>query len=155
MKVLRKHRVDMGISQAELAALANVSYETIRKYEDPDYSGCGNAEIYLRLSDILVVPIDELLRTDYPETADGLAGHGMRRSSTAVNENPVTVYRNEHKLTFREVASRLGRTSRECGRKACAAKVPLGQHINALAIYEGITPEELLARYSPSDKERR
>lgn len=148
MNGIRYHRIQNGASQMTLADRVGVGYWTIRKYESPDYSGNGSTDVYVRIGDALGVTLDELLSDNYPEIPDPFAGHGMRRSSTAVSENPLTVYRNVYSLTFSELAVRLGNSTKESGRQACATSVPLEKHINALAAYEGITPEEFLTKYT-------
>lgn len=148
MNGLRYYRIKRGFSPRELAESANVSRNIITVYETPSSSNRSNGETYLRLSDVLGVPIDELLREDFPDEPDTTLGDGIRHSETAVACNPITVYREAQKLSFRALAHRLGRTTRECGRKACARAIPLDEHIQALSTYEGITPEAFIKKYS-------
>lgn len=152
MTGLKHHRIAKNLSLKELATLAETSRFTIENYENPDSAQNGNSEIYLRLANALEVTIDELLRPDYPELDDPKAGReGKRRSATANPMNPITVYRDAHGLTFMQIATLIGNTTKESGRKACAAQQPLERHINALAVKEGISADEFRALYSPEN----
>ena len=61
-----------------------------------------------------------------------------------IDHNCIAVYRWYHDLSFAELATRLGCRN---ARKACTAGQPTQKHINALANYEGISPERFCQLY--------
>ena len=142
------YRIKRGLSKPELSELANVNLGTIFAYENPENPSRGNGYTYLRLSDALGVPIDELVREDFPDIPDPTTTGKPQFSRTANPENIITRYRDENNLTFAELSKRFGITSREGARKACKAEVANENHISALATYEGITPEEFIRKYN-------
>ena len=146
MTGLEHYRIKRCFSRKELAKRANISITTIYSYENCAH--CGNGETYLCLSNVLGVPIDELLRENFPEMKNVTVPRAFRTSVTANQNNLVNAYREANCLSFKALADRLGKTSRECGRQACVAELPLDKHVQALATYEGITPEKFITIYS-------
>lgn len=141
------YRIKRGLSLATLSEVAGVGIPTMERYESTDGNYRGNGNVYLRLSDALGVPIVELIRENYPDIPDPTAKRKQLPSRTANPANPITRYREAHQLSFKELAQRLGNTTRESGRKACHRNVPLNEHIEALASYEGITSAEFYIKY--------
>ena len=148
MTGLAYYRIQRDLSRKELAELIGCATETVYLYEKLAQDGKGRSSLWLDFSDCLEVPVQELLKIGFPDVVDRNNGRTVRWSKTANPNNPITNYYRTHRLSYKELAERLGYTSRECGRKACTAKVPLRKHIRALASYEGISEHEFIKKYS-------
>lgn len=148
---LEYFRIKSGLSCQELAQLAGVSSTRVSSYVNYARKGCGprgRSHVWLAFSNALSVPVDDLLKTTYPELIDRTNRLKFRDAKTANSANPITQYKLRHCLSLPELAARLGKTSRECARLACAADTPSDKHIQALAAYEGISVYEFLKTYA-------
>lgn len=142
------YRIKQNLSRSELSQKAGVAKETVSLYEKLAARGKGRIWIWLKFSDCLAVSVDELLRDDFPDLIDRTDPHKFRTSRTANPNNPITNYYLANRLTFGELATRLGRTSRECARVVCSAEKASDAHLNTLAAYENMTKEEFIKKYS-------
>jgi len=148
---LEYFRIKRGLSCQELAQLAGVSSTRVFSYVNYARKGGGSrgrSHVWLAFSNALTTPVDDLLRSDYPGLIDRTNRLKFREAKTANNSNPITQYKLRHCLSLPELAARLGKTSRECARLACAADIPADKHIRALAAYEGISVREFLNTYT-------
>ena len=146
---LAYYRIQRDLSRREFAKQVGTTEGSVRTYEErlaPQGRGCSS--LWLTFSDYFGVSVEELLKSDYPDIPDRNNQMLYRKSRTANPSNPVTVYYRTHRLSYRELAELLGKTSRECGRKACAAQQASRKHIRTLAKYEGISEEEFIRKYS-------
>lgn len=149
MTGLAYHRILQDLSCKELAEQVGCTKDSVRLYEKhlaPQKK--GRSSLWLAFSDCLKVPVQELLKTDFPDLTDRKNGRTIRWSKTANPCNPITIYYRTHRLSYRELAERLGRTSRECARKACTAQRASQKHIKALTKYEGISEKAFLRKYA-------
>lgn len=143
MNGIEYYRRRSEMTKAELAAKSGLATPIVQKLT----TGLrGNTAIYVyqALATALGVTLDDLLAEDYPNT---LSARTLPLSRTENPDNCITNYRKSHKLSFSALAKRLGATSRECGRQACARATPLAEHIDRLAAYEGVSVKVFLARY--------
>lgn len=148
---LEYFRIEKNLSCQELAQLAGVPPTCVSSYVNYARQGSGSrgrSHVWLAFSNALTTPVDDLLRSDYPDLIDRTNRLKFREAKTANNSNPITQYKRRHRLSLPELAVRLGKTSRECARLACAADVPSDKHIRALAAYEGISVREFLNTYT-------
>lgn len=153
MNGIRYYRIEKGMTQHELAALAGVSIATIVSMEQMERPHGIYTYNYKKVRDVLGIPLDELIRNDFPDREDAGYASVPYASRTENPNNCISEYRREKKLSFQKLAERLGATSRECGRKACVPDIPLEKHIQTLAAYEGISVEEFIRRYSPKQED--
>jgi transcriptional regulator with XRE-family HTH domain len=129
--------------------MTGMHLSTFKTYENPDVPAPGSGDTYLRISNALRVPIDELLRTDFPELPDPT--HGKKADFKGDNEtNIVARYRKAQSLTFSELGVRIGNVSRQAAKMACKRNAALSHHIKLLSIYEGVTPKDLIKKYEAS-----
>ncbi len=153
MNGVKYYRTKKGLNQKQLAALSGVSMVTIAAME----KGGRNKGIYpgkyIKIKAVLCVSVDELLREDFPAVEDGAPVRILRRSRTENVQSCLTQYRHVHRLTLDEMSSRLGVTSKECSRQACAAEVSLEKHIQTLASFEGLSVIEFIELYTPSEED--
>ncbi len=146
MNGVKYYRLVRGISIKMLAEKSDLSEMTIVNMEKLDVPHSIAIKNYKKVRAALGVRVDELFCNDFPEiTEKTRAGYSSKTENAG---NCITVYRSTEKLTFKALAHRMGVTSRECARQACAAKEPLEKHVLALATYEGMTAEEFRRTYS-------
>lgn len=153
MNGVRHYRIQLGLPRSRLAELADVSITTIAAMEQMHEPYGIYTYNYMKVREVLGAPLDELVRDDYSDREDAGYASVPRESQTENHDNCISVYRNMKKLSFQKLAERLGATSRECGRLACAASEPLEKHIRALAEYEGIWAKDFIKLYSPKREE--
>ena len=149
MTGLKYYRIQKNLSSEELAKLTGYTVGSIRLYEKMAAEGRGRSSLWIAFSDVLGVPVQELLRCDLPEIIDRKNRRTIRWSKTANSNNPITIYYRVHRLSYYELAQRLGNTTRECGRVVCSAPKASPKHIKALARYEGVSEQAFLRKYSP------
>ena len=148
MNGIKHFRIEKGWNQHVLAKKSGLSVATINTLEQmTDFKGVYTYNL-LKVSDALGVPIDLLVRIDFPDAKDGAAVSIPRPSRTENRQNCITRYRRHKKITLDMLAIRMQVTSRERARQACAAEKPLEKHIHALASYEGISAEEFVEKFS-------
>ena len=156
MTGLRYYRILRDLSREELAEQVGCRAETIYLYERVyGAEGRGRSSTWMDFSACLDVPVQELLKTGFPDIVDRKDRRTIRWSKTANTENPITIYHRTHRLTYLELAQRFGRTTRECGRLACVAPLASKKHIKALASYEGISEKAFLRKYSPKTNNKK
>lgn len=148
MNGVKYHRIKKGLTQRELARLSGVSIPTVLNMEQMTCPHGIYGYNYLKIQDVLNVSMDMLIRNDYLD--DGLEEQISipYPSKTENPDNCITKYRRMNNLTFKALAQRLGVTSRECARKACAAETPLQKHLISLATYEDISVGNFIDTYS-------
>lgn len=61
-QVINKHRLEMKITQQELADLCGLSYNTLRRIKSSENS--INIDTAIRIADVLKIPLDELVGRD-------------------------------------------------------------------------------------------
>ena len=154
MTGLEYYRIKKDLSRKALAEQVGCTESSVRLYERLASQGKGRSSLWVAFSDYLGVSVAELLKSDFPGVPDRNNQMYFRKSKTANSENPITVYYRAHRLSYRELAERMGYTTRECGRKACAAERASPQHIRALAEYEGISVSAFVRKYSSNTKEK-
>ena len=138
-------RLRCRFSVREFAKRAGVSFVYVNRACQNPWVISGH--IAIKLADALGVSIDELVRVYEGEEVDNFSHRAAVRSRTANPGNCLERYRIANRLTFAELARRLGNTSREAGRKACLQEKPLRKHIHAIAKYEGISEEAFREKY--------
>jgi transcriptional regulator with XRE-family HTH domain len=143
---IRYHRLKQRLSMTELADRAGMFSSALGKVERQHNLDNLHGSTLLNLSNALHVPADELVqfydssllkegdRASYPSQSDNL-------------NNCVAIYRRATGITYADLAKRLGITTKEGGRKACNRDTPSPKHVQALALYEHISPEEFSRRY--------
>jgi len=144
---IKKYRLQANLTQKELARRCGIATQTLVKYERPNCNGIRR--IYLRIREVLEIPMDELLN----ECPESNSPRCLYRSRTENHSNPITTYRHVKRLTYNLLAPLIGATTKEAARKACARKTPVEAHIERLAAFEGVTPAEFITTYSPIFKE--
>ena len=143
-------RRSRGMSTRELAEKSDLSLPYLRGLiRGKEHDTALN--IYVRLSDALGVRVDDLLM-NFDESELDVGTYNSYEYRTENPDNCIASYRSEKGLSYRELALRMGLTSREAGRIACKHTVPREKHLRALAAYEGISPEEFCRRYSAEDE---
>lgn len=96
----------------------------------------------------LDVTMEELFQ-EYPEEALEAGDHHGNRSRVGGRPlNAVGRYRLAHNLTYRELADRLGVTSRQSAQALCVSPRPSLRFLERLAALENMTVEEFLCHYS-------
>ena len=90
--------------------------------------------------------MEEIVR-EYPDDILAAGDHPSTESKTENPNNCLSQYRKTKNLTFEELAMRLGNSTREAGRIACARSVPLDKDIQKLATFEGISVEDFRKLY--------
>lgn len=137
---LKYHRMKQWLSQKELAKLSGCSLQTITRLEQdmPSSTWC---RIIDDCAKALGVSMDEIVR-EYPDDILSDGDHPSTESRTENPHNCLSQYRRAKNLTFEELAIRLGNSTREAGRIACARSVPLDKDIQKLAAYERISVED-------------
>ena len=148
---LAYYRIQNNLTYEDLAKQTGYTPGSIRLYEKLAAERKGRSSLWLMFSDCLGVSVQELLRTDFPELVDRNNHRIIRWSKTANPNNPITIYYREHRLSYLELARRLGNDSRESGRVVCSRPKASTKHIKALARYEGISEQAFLRKYSPKN----
>jgi transcriptional regulator with XRE-family HTH domain len=149
---IRYNRMKQRLSLMELADRAGMLYNSLGRIERLHNLDSIGGRTTLYLSDALGVSADELLKF-YDSSLLDEGDKAPYPSRTENLNNCVAVYRRAKGLTYADLAKRLGITTKEGGRQACSRDVPSPKHIQALASYEYISPEEFLLLYSPEGGE--
>lgn len=138
----RKSRMNRN----KLAALAGISPATFHAMCTGKGTMKRSVVLYERVAEVFGVEISQLLQT-YDVSELGAHDRIIYPSRTENLNNCVAVYRRRHGLTLAQLGQRLGGKTRECARQACASDRPPRKHIQALAAYEGVTPEAFCRKY--------
>ena len=141
-------RMKCHLSVDALSKASAVATTTINNMERA-YSPTALAGPYLRLSTVLGVSVDELVR-DYNES---LLEEGDRvtyrwKDKPVVLANCIACYRNEKNISLETLGGQLGVT-RERARVLCKAETPNEKHVARLARREGVTKAVFHQRYDP------
>lgn len=148
---IRYYRKKRRFTYAQLAELAGVSLPALSQaVNNPLHC---TTTILAKLCAALEITIDEAFRL-FPEDELAEGDHPTYTSKIEDKTNCVAYYRSVHNLTFAQLSERLGYTSREASRVACAKAVPSEKNIQALADYEGITSADFLIRYHTGQRKR-
>lgn len=153
MNGVKYYRIQKGLTQKDLAKLADINPQVLARMEHMGIdSGLEGAmpDNYLMLRKVLCVPVDELVREDLPEDTETLYNRAMRPSRSECAENCIAVYRRAHRLTLRMLASVL-EISHESLRQACAAEEPPEKYVDLLARHLGISRQEFIRQYAKGD----
>lgn len=94
----------------ETAKAAGITENTLARYERNDDIAQRSVQIYLNLSDALSVKVSDLIRSDYPDLIDRTSMMKSLPSRGENLQNPIACYRRIQRLTYEELAVRLGRT---------------------------------------------
>ena len=142
MNASKHYRIKKGLTQKQLSALSGINIATLNALEHPNPKTMRTVgySTYIKLSDALEIPIDELLRDDLPDIRP------MRPSNSECPNNCLTIYRRRHHLTLREMASLLD-ISYETLRLVCRAPEVPGKYIERLAALSGISFNEFFQCY--------
>ena len=143
----RKRRMKKG----ELAVRCGMTPLALKNILQGKKTKSSLAYYYVRLADVLSVTVDELLE-EYDESTLEDGDHGAYPCRTENPDNCITVYRHVKGLTLEQLGKRMGKC-KERARQACLTKFPKEKHIQTLAAYEGITPEEFRAQYQPDHRD--
>ena len=146
MNGIRFYRKKNKLAIYELSELSHVCKPTIHSLEEA-INPTTALTIYLRLADALGVTLDELL-DDYDPA---LLKDGDRHAycgSAKHPRNPIAVYRREENLSFQQLATRMGVTSREWARRVCEEDTASPKLLRRLAAFENLTEAEFLRRYA-------
>lgn len=146
MNGIKYHRLKKGISQRELSRLSGVCIPTIAAMEQMTIPHGIYGYNYLKVQAILDATLDDLIRDDHPD--DEFSESVPLPSKTENPDNCITKYRNDKNLTFQTLAYRIGVTTKERARQICAKATPSQKHIIALSMYEGISVETFVDKYS-------
>ena len=145
---LAYYRIERDMSRKKLAERVGTTTKTVALYEKLAWEGKGRSSLWMAFSDCLGVPVQELLKTEFQDVVDRNNGRKLRESRTANSSNPITNYYRIHRLSYQELAERLGKTSREFARLVCASENPQAKYIKALAEHEGISEKAFIRKYS-------
>lgn len=150
---MQYHRLCRGFTCSRLAAIIRVNSDTIRRIERTDAAKTSIDHMY-RISEVLGVTIDQLLRPCTPEETEAVNSMNIKcnSSQTVCPTNIAAIYMRRHRLTLAELARRMGLKGRESARQACTHPQPRKKHINALAAHEKISPQEFLKEYQEGER---
>lgn len=154
MNGIAYHRIKQNLSKKSLAEAAGITESILVRYERNDDIANRTVGIYLHLSDALSVKVVDLIRTDYPDLVDRTSMMKALPSKGENLQNPIACYRRIQRLTYEELAFRLGRTTRECGRRICQTATPNAKHLKTLAAREHMTVQAFTKKYSKSEVEK-
>ena len=140
-------RLEKGLSLRQVKRDLGLCYQTLNKVEA--VQGSENVsgiypEVYLKLREYYHVPIDDLLRDDYPER---ISNKGKPvGSATECRTNPITNFRRKNGLALRTMGQILG-VSYETVRKICMQEDAPVEYIRILADYCGLSEDAFRAEY--------
>ena len=135
-----------GLSQTRLARLAGYTAPVIYRMCSGTNAIERSIKFYMRVAEVLGVTAGQLLQNyDGTQMGDGI----VYPSRTECLSNCIATYRRLKSLTLEQLGQRLGGKSRECARVVCASINPCWWHIDALAAFEGISPDEFRILYAP------
>lgn len=140
------YRRKNGLLLKELAAAVGTTVDVIRKIESQGVSTTSTLT-YQRVSDVLGVPIDELISI-FPDDAFEGCTRYKGKSRVSNPSNPIEVYRSVHRLSFKGISNRLGHNSSQYGQYVCKRPWPIDSNIKTLADYEGVSVQAFLKKYS-------
>ena len=143
------YRKMQNMTVAQLAEQTGVGASLITKMARCPYE--VTARTALRVADALNITLDQLVEERFDRDSVSLPKKAGAKSNTANPENILEKYRQEKGISFHELALRIGNTTREAGRKACARDKALGKHIRVVAANEGLTVEEFLIRFGGTE----
>ena len=146
MNGIRYYRLKKRMSKKDLAKKSGICPMTISKLEKAEEirASC------LRLYDIacaLGVTMDELLM-DYPDELITPSDRKAYPQHTGRATNCVSNYRLAHNLSHEELGRRLGNRTRALSQVACKQEEGKPKHIQALAVWEGVSMEEFCRQYA-------
>ena len=143
MNGVQYYRIINGLTVNALSRATGINLQTIRNMEQS--GSVANSQSYLTLRNYYGVPVDELLREDFPELEEPERNHN--RGSTIENpDNCLAVYRRQHRLSLRGLGEILHR-SHECMRVQCSHPAPRAKYVRILADRESLTVEEFYEIY--------
>lgn len=148
MNGMKYYRLISGMSRDRLSDITGVSRPTLRKMEKAATPGSISASKYRKVSDVLNVLPDELIKTDFPNAKDGGPDRAFRLSSADNKNNPISVYRAQSAMTYQRLANCLGFASRQRAHQLCCEENPLMKHIEILAKLENISVDSFINKYS-------
>ena len=139
------HRMKQRLTKKEFAERAGCSLQTLARLEQemPPSASC---RIIDNCAKALGVSMEEIVR-EYPDDILAAGDHPSTESKTENPNNCLSQYRRAKNLTFEELAMRLGNSTREAGRIACARSVPLDKDMQKLASFEGMSMEAFQELY--------
>ena len=122
MNGVQYYRIKSGLTVNDLYRATGVYPPTIRAMERVGSVNNMYPRNYLTLRDYFGVPVDELLREDFPELEEPSGNHN-RGSATENPNNCLAVYRKRHKLSLRGLGDLIG-ASHECACQQCSHPTP-------------------------------
>lgn len=146
MNGAKYYRIIKGLSLRQVSRDLGLCYQTLVKVEavqgEEDVGGIY-PEVYIKLRNYYHVPIDDLLRNDFPARSQRHKPIG----STAENVgNLITIYRRRNDLTLRDMGEMLG-ICHETVRKICMMENAPVEYLCILAARSGLSIEDFGKEY--------
>lgn len=148
MNGTRYFRLINGMSQDKLSEITGVSRPTLRKMEEAATPGSISASKYRNVANVLHIPPDKLIDTDFPDAKDGGPVRAFRPSRVDNKNNPISMYRAQSAMTYQRLADCLGLASRQRAHQLCCEDKPLTKYVEILAKHENISVENFINKYS-------
>lgn len=146
MNGVKYFRIKSGLTVNDLYRATGIRPQIIRSMENIGSGPNGmHPRNYIRLRNYFHVPVDELLREDFPELEEPSGNHN-RGSATENLNNCLAVYRKRHKLSLRGLGDLIG-ASHECACQQCSHPAPRVKYVRILADREQMTVEEFYEVY--------
>ena len=145
MNGVKYYRIKSGLTVNDLYRASGIYPPTIRAMERVSGDNTMYPRNYLALREFFGVPVDELLREDFPELEEPEHNHN-RGSATENPDNCLAVYRKRHNLSLRGLGEILG-ASHECVCQQCSRPTPRAKYVRILADREKMTAEEFYEVY--------
>ena len=134
-----------GLSAAKLAAMVGVTPASIRKWER-EIPPRLSAQHLIALADALDVLIDDLVKT----YNDVLTPNEDRvpYECKVPPGNCIEIYRRRKMLSYRQLADRMGVSTKQGASQICRAKKPSPKYLARLAALEGVSPTKFEVLYA-------
>lgn len=148
MTGIKYFRILSQMSREKLAEVTGISIPTLKKMEEASDPSRICASNYRKVSTVLGVSADDLIRCDYPDAEDGGPVRTSRKSRADNKYNCISVFRARKGLTYQRLADCMGLGSRQRAHQLCCEEKLLIQHIAILARRENISAGEFIKEYS-------
>jgi|LSQX01.1.fsa_nt_gb transcriptional regulator with XRE-family HTH domain len=149
MTGVKYYRILNQLSREKLAEITGISIGTIKKMErisDPSRICSSN---YRRVSKALEVSVEDLIKSDYPDSEDGGPVRAPRKSRADNKCNCISIFRTKKGLTYERLAYYMGFGSRQRAHQLCCSEEDkCEKHIEILSRHENISTKEFKEKYS-------
>ncbi len=149
MTGVKHYRILNQLSREKLSEITGISIPTLKKMErasDPSRICASN---YRNVSTVLSVPVDDLIRCDYPDATDGAPVRSFRKSKSDNKSNCISIFRMKKGLTYKRLADYMGLGSRQRAHQLCSSEEDkCEKYIEILSRHENISTEKFKEKYS-------